>query len=399
MAQKAANQARSDAAAFVRQLPFYGMLNRDEKMRALGDLLQFRREGKSDDEFVEYLSSAMNLKKEELQRAEENLGAVYAGVDRAAPEDKVKRLAKLRLQGLDNSELLKEADAEVAKEFEEGTNAAEEAMAAERFFTARPKVQKPKVSKPKVSKPKVSKPKTKRVHIQSKPNIRPITRRVRPDLKREAENINALYNAINAHAAENLGEIYAGINKAPPKDKIKKLAEIRVHGLNNSEFLKKIETQVGREFERGTKDAEVALGRPKHITRRAPRRVAVKKVAMAPEPLVAVAEKEASGHVEAGKKAAFSKKGSQWLQNVQGALTNIRSEAERQGLDAKKVTRPEAMEIASARRGSHKQGLSEAQVVSKIMDRIRALPTKTRKARAAVKPEATLAPPSPNYIV
>ena len=105
-------------------------------------------------------------------------------------------------------------------------------------------------------------------------------------------------------------------------------------------------------------------------------------------PLPSVAEpvyNQPSGHVVAGKKAATSVKGAKWLQDVDRAFHDIRIKAQQQGFEPKlvqKITRTEAMEIASARRGTHEEGLREEEVTEKISNRLRNLTVIKEKKRA-----------------
>jgi hypothetical protein len=88
-----------------------------------------------------------------------------------------------------------------------------------------------------------------------------------------------------------------------------------------------------------------------------------------------------SGHVEAGKKAATSVKGSQWLRDVETAFDDIRSKAQQDGLDAKLVTRQDATKIASARRKS----LNDKMITENILNRLRNHEVKKAKRKTQKK--------------
>ncbi len=88
-------------------------------------------------------------------------------------------------------------------------------------------------------------------------------------------------------------------------------------------------------------------------------------------------EEPPSGHVEAGKKAATSAKGSQWLREVEVAFDDIRAKAQQEGLDAKLITRQEATKLASVRRKS----LNEDSAVETILNRLRGAEIKKAKRK------------------
>jgi hypothetical protein len=88
-----------------------------------------------------------------------------------------------------------------------------------------------------------------------------------------------------------------------------------------------------------------------------------------------------SGHVEAGKKAATSVKGSQWLREVEVAFDEIRARAQQEGLDAKLITRQEATKIASAQRKS----LNADAIAENILNRLRKPEEKKNKKKTQKK--------------
>lgn len=93
-------------------------------------------------------------------------------------------------------------------------------------------------------------------------------------------------------------------------------------------------------------------------------------------------QEQPSGHVEAGKKAATSIKGSQWLRDVETAFDDIRSKAQQEGLDVKLVTRQDATKIASARRKSQNDEIITENILNRLRNHeVKKAKRKTRKNR------------------